>query len=165
MKSMRILMAALLSVGVLCVATSFAEEDESKGKGKGKHGKRGEEMKERAEKHFTETDADGSGEISLAEFKVMIEAKHEAMKEKLGDKYDPERAAKRPAAEEIFKKIDADEDGNLTREEMRAAHSKRGRHGKGRGKGKGEEGKGKGPGKGGCRGCAKKAEKSKDSDE
>jgi hypothetical protein len=160
MKSVRILMAALLSVGVLCVATSFAEEDE--GKGKGKHGKRGEEMKERAEKHFTETDADGSGEISLAEFKVMLEAKHEVMKEKLGDKYDPERAAKRPSAEEIFKKIDADENGGLSKEEMHKAHKARGRRGKGHGKG---EGRGKGPGKGGCPNCTKKTEKAEDSDE
>jgi len=151
MKVMRAVVAGIVVVS-LCGA-AFAAESEGGKERKGPP--RGADRKG----HFEEVDADGSGGLSLAEFKAAHEKRMAAMKERMGDRWDPERAAKHPGAEEIFKKIDADGDGQATKEEMKAHFQKmRGQHGGRRGGPRGggrrggpEGGKGKPEGaKGGC---------------
>ncbi len=130
-------------LGSLCVALVgssivFAGEGEKERKGRKHDGQRGAA-------HFKAMDTDGDGKITLSEFTVMHEQRVAKMKERLGDKWDPERAAKHPGAAEIFEKMDADGDKSLTKAEMKEARKRmHERHGKRHGKGKGEgEGKGK----------------------
>jgi hypothetical protein len=47
------------------------------------------------------------------------------IKEKLGDRFDPERAANKPSAAQIFAKIDVDQSGDLTKQELHEAHKRR----------------------------------------
>ena len=69
---------------------------------------------------FAAIDTDADGVVSLEEFKAMQEKRAEGMKKRMGDKYDAEKAAKRPSAEEAFKKLDTDASGTLTKEELAA---------------------------------------------
>ena len=88
-------------LGSLCVAlvgSSVVFAGEGERKGPKKDGQRGEA-------HFKAMDTDGDGSISSGEFSAMHEKRMAKMKERLGDKWDPERAAKHPGAEEIFEKI------------------------------------------------------------
>lgn len=80
---------------------------------------------ERAAKNFAESDTDGNGTLSLEEFKAGHERRIAARKEHLGDKWDPEMAAKGPSVEEKFAKIDKDGDGQLTQDEMKAWNQER----------------------------------------
>ena len=83
---------------------------------------------------FAAADTDGNGMLSLAEFEAMHNKRQEKMKERLGDKYDPEKAAKRPSAAKIFERLDADANGSVTKEEMAAGRAK-GRERRGGGQG------------------------------
>jgi len=114
--------ARLIVLSVLCMSvfagSAMAEEAE---------GKKGETQgrKCRGAERFKAADTDGNGSLSLAEFKV-IRAKHVArIKEKLGDRFDPEKAKERPSDEEVFAKIDGDESGGLSPQEMKKAHQHR----------------------------------------
>jgi len=130
----------------LCGAAFAAEDEAKEHKGPPRDGKA----------RFEAADTDGSGGISLEEFKAGHEKRMAAMKEHMGDRWDPARAAQHPGPEEIFKKIDADGNGQLTQEEMMAHGKKmsetRGRHGEG------PHGGGKGGPHGGDKG-GEKAEK------
>jgi len=77
-------------------------------------------------KRFSAVDTDANGVVSLEEFKAMQEKREETMKQRTGDKYDAEKAAKRPSAEEAFKKLDTDENGTLSKEELAAGRGPRG---------------------------------------
>jgi len=70
---------------------------------------------------FAKLDANGDGTISLDEFKVIHDRRTAKLKEKLGDKYDPARA---PNAEKAFVRLDADQSGSLSREELAAGRDK-----------------------------------------
>ena len=133
-------------MGSLCVAlvgssVVFAGEGEKKNQAKKKHGEHGAAR-------FKAADTDGDGSISLDEFTVMHEKRVARMKERLGDRWDPERAAKRPKAEDIYNKIDADGDHSVTEAEMKEAgkrmHARHGKRGDGKGEGDAAEGKAKG---------------------
>ncbi len=122
----------IVALAVFVGANVFAEEAAKEGKPEKGRGDRGKE-------HFAKNDTDGNGSLSLAEFTVAHEKRIAERKEKMGDKWDEERAAKRPGPEEMFKKIDKDADGALTQEEMGQAHRNRRRRkdgdgGKGKGK-------------------------------
>jgi len=91
-------------------------------------------------RHFEAMDTDGNGSISLDEFTVAHEKRMAARKEKMGDKWNPEIAAKMPSAEVVFGKMDTDENGEVTKEEMKAGRETRtvnarekGRRGRGHG--------------------------------
>jgi hypothetical protein len=64
------------------------------------------------------------------------------MKKRQGDRWDPERAAKRPSAAAIYKTIDADGNDSVSKAEMREAgkrmHARHGKRKRGKGKGKGK---------------------------
>jgi Ca2+-binding EF-hand superfamily protein len=70
-------------------------------------------------------DTNTNGVISLDEFKAMQTKREEEMKQRRGDKYDATTAATKPSAEEVFKKLDADGDGTLTRQELAAGRMPR----------------------------------------
>jgi hypothetical protein len=78
---------------------------------------------------FKKMDADGNGTVSLAEFTAAEEKRIEARKKKMGDKWNAEKAAKMPSAEERFKKLDKDGNGELTPDEMKSGHKKHARKG------------------------------------
>ncbi|NLF22776.1 MAG: hypothetical protein GX590_06385 [Lentisphaerae bacterium] len=73
---------------------------------------------------FAGADANADGMLSLDEFKQMDAKRQEMRKAKMGDKYDPAKAAKMPSADARFKKLDANADGLLTKEEMTAARAR-----------------------------------------
>jgi hypothetical protein len=126
-------------MGSLCVAlvgssVVFAGQDKKENQRKQKHG-------ERSAAHFKASDTDGNGSISLSEFTVMHEKRVARMKKRQGDRWDAERAAKRPSAAAIYKTIDADGNDSVSKAEMQEAgkrmharHGKRGKRGKGKGK-------------------------------
>jgi hypothetical protein len=116
MSKVRLLVAAVLVMGY---CSAVLAEEQAAGKDQGK----GQAKKERPD-FFKANDADGNGTLSLAEFKDMDAKRAAKMKEKLGDKFDAAKAAKMPSAEERFAKLDADKNGQLTKEEMTAGHAK-----------------------------------------
>lgn len=105
-----------LAVIALVAAGAGVAEQEQPG---AKHGR------ERAARGFKAMDTDGDGTITLAEFKTAHANRMQARKERLGDKWKPEREARMPTAEEQFKELDADGDGLLTPEEMRRGQLRR----------------------------------------
>ncbi len=106
----KMVLIGLLCAGALCAGSVLAGEE---GAPKVKPPKPDMEGKK-----FAEADTDGNGVVSLEEFKAMQSRREEAMKKKMGDKYDAERAAKKPSAEETFKKMDADNSGDLSKAEL-----------------------------------------------
>ena len=124
-------------MGTLCVALvgasiASAEEGGKKNKAAKDPAARAAAQAARAAARFKTMDKDGNGTISLAEFKAMHKQRIAKMKKRMGDKWDPKRAAKHPSAKEIFAKIDADKSKSLTAEELKAAHKRmRGHHKKG----------------------------------
>jgi len=88
-----------------CISPVFAE-------GNGDH---------EAVDRFAKLDTNGDGSISLDEFKVVQEKRLEKMKEKLGDKFDPEKV---PNTEKAFARIDTDHSGSISREELAAGRDK-----------------------------------------
>ena len=119
-------------LGTLCVALVGASIASAKEGEKKDRAARKADYAARAAARFKTMDKDGNGTISLAEFKAMHKQRIAKMKKHMGDKWDPERAAKHPSAKEIFAKIDADKSNSLTAEELKAAHKRmRGQHKKG----------------------------------
>jgi hypothetical protein len=115
-------------LGTLCVALVGASIASAKEGGK----KDKAAQAARAAARFKTMDKDGNGTISLAEFEAMHAQRIAKMKKRMGDKWDPKRAAKHPSAKDIFAKIDADKSKSLTAEELKAAHKRmRGQHKKG----------------------------------
>ena len=113
---MRIVGLGLLAVGLCVAVSSLAAEGDAKGhEGHGKRGKGGGDMAAR----FTAADTNGDGVLSLDEFKAMHAKRQEAMKARLGDKYD---ATKEQSAEDLFKKLDTDGNGSVSKEELAAGH-------------------------------------------
>jgi hypothetical protein len=112
MNKTKIAIAGLMA-GLLGLAGLHAGEAEAPAAGK-------REAKAGAAKAPTLADADanGDGMLSLDEFKVLDAKRQELRKAKMGDKYDPARAAKMPTAEARFKKLDTNGDALLTQEEM-----------------------------------------------
>ena len=110
----------LTGVAVMVATSVMAGEGEGE-KPKGpRHGARMQ-----GAERFKKMDADANGSVSLEEFKAAHEKRVEAMKARMGDKWDAEKAATMPSAGDIFKKMDKDEDGQLTQVEMRKAYNKR----------------------------------------
>ena len=143
MKSIRML-TALLIVGGLTAATGYSEGDcPSKGKAAptGDQAQKGDRPS--GEERFNAMDADKNGSISKEEWMAAHAKRTEAMKEKLGDKFNADEAAKR--GEGFFTKADANGDGAISKDEMKAAHEKMREHG-GPGKGPGHHGEKKGEG-------------------
>jgi Ca2+-binding EF-hand superfamily protein len=110
---MRMVGFVVLAAGMCLAVSAIAAEKGKKGPDKGAE--------------FAAADANSDGVLSLDEFKAMQAKREEALKAKLGDKYD---AAKAKPAEEKFKKLDADGNGSLTKEEL-AGGPKKPAHGKG----------------------------------
>ena len=67
---------------------------------------------------FKEMDTNTNGTVSLAEFIAAHEKRMAELKARMGDKFDAEKANKMPPPEETFKKMDADGNGEVTKEEM-----------------------------------------------
>jgi hypothetical protein len=120
----------------LLVALFLAYETLAQGEGKGHRGEgkvpRGRPVVDR----FAQADTNGDGVITLDEFKAAFDKRLEALKAKMGDKFDPARFEKR--AEERFTQLDKDNSGGLTRDEFAAAleqikHRRRDRQKEGQG--------------------------------
>jgi len=112
----------VVAAAALGACATVAGEAEGQEKGPGKHGAA----------RFEAMDTDTNGTVSVKEFTAAHEKRMAEMKARMGDKWDAERAAKRPSAEEQFKKADANGDGALTKEELRQARQE-GRKGRGKG--------------------------------
>ena len=115
MKKRNLTLSALFAAG-LVFGSAMAAECQRPGQD-GTHGHKGQ--------RFKAADTDGNGTISLAEFEIMHAKRVARIKENIGDRFDPERAAKRPSAAEIFAKIDTDQSGDLTKQELHQAHKQR----------------------------------------
>jgi hypothetical protein len=76
---------------------------------------------------FAAADLDGDGTLSLTEFTAMQNQRREAMKARLGDKFDAAKAAKMPDPAKQFAELDKNADGRLTAEEFAAGRPVRGR--------------------------------------
>jgi hypothetical protein len=130
MKKFGWLAVCVIGIGVAMAVSAPGAENK---KGDGKAGGRGPAGDPEA--RFKAIDTDGNGTISLAEFKAGHEKRMAAMKERMGDKFD---ASKAPNPDEIFKKIDANGDGQATKEEMKNAGPGPGGHREGGRRGHGE---------------------------
>ncbi len=101
-----------VAAGCFCLAMAHAEgEEAAQAAGKGRRARAARP----AGAGFAAADVDGDKMVSLEEFKAFDAKRLEARKARQGDKFDP---SKLPAAEERFKKIDADKNGQLTMEEF-----------------------------------------------
>jgi len=105
-------------LGIL-VAVLLVHEAVAQGEGKGRKGEGHVRRDKPAVDRFAQMDTNGDGVVSLEEFKAAHAKRMEALKEKLGDKFDPARLEKK--AEEMFTRLDKDNSGGLTREEFAAA--------------------------------------------
>lgn len=78
---------------------------------------------------FAAVDTDGDGVRSLDEVALAHEQRLERITQRLGDRYDLERAAHPPSAEEVFARLDTDANGFVSPEELaearRMAHQRR----------------------------------------
>ena len=110
----RILTVAAVCTAIVGAAVTFAADPE----GAPQDGRRS-----RCGQRFEAADSNGDGVISLAEFEVIHARRLERIKEKLGDRFDEDR--ERPSAENIFAKIDADQNGELSRQELMQFSRKR----------------------------------------
>lgn len=154
----------ILALSLACLIPALAQAKPEGGQGKGQRPAGGElfkkldadqsgtiskeEAKGPLAENFDEIDADGDGEITKDEMKA-------AAKERGGDRggkmkeadTDESGSISKAEAEaagldrlvEHFDELDADGDGEVTKEEMKAAAEKRGGERKGKGKGKGQE--------------------------
>jgi len=98
-----------------------------------------DEAKGRLEKHFDQIDADGSGEITEQELATAGEERRERGKENAGKvkeadtdgngsiSYDEANAAGLEKLIEHFEKVDADGDGEVTKEEMKEMRKAKGK--------------------------------------
>jgi hypothetical protein len=112
MKKYGWMMVRVLGIGIAMSLSAYGAEKKGE-RGGDRHGPAGD-----PEARFKALDTDGNGTVSLAEFKAGHEKRMAAMKERMGDKFD---ASKAPNPDEIFKKIDANSDGQATKEEMKNA--------------------------------------------
>ena len=110
MEKLRFLSAGLLA-GLFCASLAVAEEAAAPAEKKAKAPGGRDAV-------FAMADTNADGALSLDEFVAMETKRLEARKARLGDKYDAEKAAKMPSAEERFKKRDQDGNGSLTKEEF-----------------------------------------------
>lgn len=115
------MMGLAMVTGVVMTLSVFADDAEGVGVKKGPPEGKGN----RGKAHFAASDTDGNGVLSLEEFTAAHVKREEMMKAKMGDKWDAEKAAKRPTAAAIFAKLDADGSGDLTPAEMKAGHEHR----------------------------------------
>ena len=115
MSGSRKLWVAVLAVSVAAGSAVMAAEGVATETPKGSEGKQGGEW-------FKAMDTDGNGTVSLAEYTVVQEKRIAARKEKMGDKWNAERAAKMPSPAERFKLADKDGNGELTPQELQDAH-------------------------------------------
>ena len=113
-----------LMIGSISAGTTVAQPGEGKGEG-------GKGQRPDPAERFARMDADGNGEVSLEEFKVAFEKRMAARKERMGDREGPDSGRTPPTAEEAFERMDENEDGVLTRDELKM----RGRRGRQGGKG------------------------------
>ncbi len=145
MKGMQRLVAGMVVAGAVVASMAIAEDTEAPAGDavkKPRHERRERpEGAPRAMERFKAADTDGNGTLSLAEFTVVHEKRVAEMKARMGDKWNEEQAAKRPAAGEVFTKLDTDSSGGLTPEEMakgiregmQKRHERRGEAGQGGG--------------------------------
>lgn len=115
MKMVWVMTVCGLLVSLFAAGTSLAESVQGKEGGK----------KHDPAKNFARMDADGSGSVTLEEFKAAHEKRMAAMKEKKGDQERPEGAKTPPAPEERFARIDANSDGAISLEELSAARKEK----------------------------------------
>lgn len=90
---------------------------------------KGERDESNPAQRFAKLDTDQNGSVSLAEFTAGHEKRMAMMKERMGDKWDAERAAKSPGPEVAFGKMDSNHDGMLSKEEMASAPKMHGQRG------------------------------------
>lgn len=140
MKRIQLLLAMVFAGSMLASAVVAAE-----GEGTGRQQRQGQGQRGGDPAAlFSETDTNEDGKISEKEFTVMHEKRMAQRKERMGDRKRPE-GREPPSAEDIFKRLDADEDGFLTKEEMQAARQRRGGGQGGQGEGRGgRQGQGRG---------------------
>lgn len=119
----RTVLIGLLCAGTLCVGALQAQEANE---AKGKLGRPPPHYAGSATNRFAAIDTNTNGVISLDEFKAMHTKREEVIKQRMGDTYDAALAAKKPSAEEVFKKLDTDGNGTLTKQEMAADRMPRG---------------------------------------
>ena len=132
MEKLRFLSAGLLA-GLFCASLAVAEEAgapvEKKAKAPGGR-----------DAVFATADTNADGALSLDEFVAMEAKRLETRKARQGDKFDAEKAAKMPPAEERFKKRDQDGNGSLTKEEFFGGAAKARPERKAKAKAKAEQG-------------------------
>jgi hypothetical protein len=119
----RTVLIGLLCAGTLGVGALQAQEADG---AKGKPRRPPPHVSGSATNRFATIDTNTNGVISLDEFKAMLAKREEVIKQRMGDTYDAALAAKKPSAEEVFKKLDTDGDGTLTKQEMDADRMPRG---------------------------------------
>jgi hypothetical protein len=119
----RTVLIGLLCAGTLCVGALQAQEANG---AKGKPGRPPPHVAGSATNRFAAIDTNTNGVISLDEFKAMLAKREEGIKQRMGDTYDAALAAKKPSAEEVFKKLDTDGNGTLTKQEMDAERMPKG---------------------------------------
>ncbi len=97
-------------------ATLLLHEAAAQGEGKVRKGEGRPRQNKPEVDRFALMDVNGDGIVSFEEFKAAQEKRMEAIKEKLGDKFDPARFEKK--VEEMFSRFDKDNSGGLAREEF-----------------------------------------------
>jgi hypothetical protein len=139
MKRVRRLVTGMVVASVVVTSAAWAEDVEKPTDDtvrKPRRERRERPARPEALARFKAADTDGNGTLSLAEFTVVHEKRVAEMKERLGDKWNEERAAQRPSAEDIFTRLDKDKSGELTPAEMargmRARFERRQRPGRGK---------------------------------